>query len=176
MTACRAGNTLDPPQTNNAIRLRGPRGRRKAVNSQWEAVRIMVSARAEQTPTGWVGWIGFAAVVLFLNGIFSIVQGLAALIGPDTYYVASKGNLAIFNVAGWGWTNIIIGVLLLAAGGALATGRTWARVIAVILAIVSAVAQLLLVPVQPWWSFILIGVDVLVIYAVVAHGNEMREA
>ena len=47
--------------------------------------------------------------------------------------------------------------------------------IAVILAILSAIVQMLLIPVQPWWAFIVIAIDVLVIYALIAHGDEVRE-
>ena len=55
-------------------------------------------------------------------------------------------------------------------GGASAGG-----VVAIILAALSAVVQLLLVPAQPWWSLIVIAIDVLVIYALTAHGKELRE-
>ncbi|WP_442063259.1 DUF7144 family membrane protein [Rhizobium johnstonii] len=37
----------------------------------------------------------------------------------------------------------------------------------------SAIGALLLVPAQPWWSIIVIGIDILVIYAVSAHGREI---
>lgn len=101
------------------------------------------------------------------------MQGLVALIGPNTYYAVTNGNLFLFDVAGWGWWNVIIGVALLLTGLALFTGAMWARVVAVIIAGLSAVVQLLLVPAQPWWSFIVIAMDVLIIYAVIAHGNEL---
>ncbi len=48
---------------------------------------------------------------------------------------------------------------------ALFAGQTWARVIAVALAILSAVGQLLPIAAQPWWSLIVIAIDVLIIYA-----------
>jgi len=129
----------------------------------------------ERTTSGWTGWIGFAAVILFVSGIFSVIQGLVAIIGPNTYYSVSNGELFAFNVAGWGWWNLIVGILLVLAGGALFAGQTWARVVAIILAVVSAIGQLMLVPAQPWWSLIVIAVDILIIYAVTAHGRELRE-
>ena len=124
--------------------------------------------------TGWTGWVVFAGVVLLISGIFSVVQGLAALIGPDTCYVLTSGSLWLMDVAGWGWWNLIIGVLLVLTALALFAGQTWARVIAVILAVLSAVGQLLLIPAQPWWALIVIAIDVLVIYALIVHGRELR--
>lgn len=133
-----------------------------------------VNSARSSTKTGWVGWARFAAVILIISGIFSGIQGLVALIGPNTYYVVSGGDLFLFDVAGWGWWNLILGVALLLTGLALFTGALWARVVAVVIAVLSAVVQLLLVPAQPWWSFIVIAMDVLIIYAVVAHGEELR--
>lgn len=126
--------------------------------------------------SGWVGWVGFAAIMLILNGAFSLVQGLVAVIGSNYYYVVTNGSLFLFDLTGWGWWNLIIGAVLVLTGVALFTGATWARVVAVIAAGLSAIGQLFLVPAQPWWAFIVISLDVLVIYAVTAHGRELRTA
>lgn len=125
--------------------------------------------------TGWTGWIVFAGVILMVSGIFSAVQGLVAVIGPDAYYVLSSGSLWLLDVSGWGWWNLIIGILLILTALALFAGQTWARVVAIVLVIISAVGQLLLVPAQPWWSLILIGIDVLILYALIVHGRELGE-
>ena len=126
--------------------------------------------------SGWVGWVGFAAIILILNGVFSVVQGLVALIGSNTYYVVTDGSLFLLDLTGWGWWNLIIGAALVLTGLALITGATWARVVAIIVAGLSAIGQLLLVPAQPWWALIVIAIDVLVIYAVTAHGRDLRPA
>jgi hypothetical protein len=125
---------------------------------------------------GWVGWVGFAAIMLILNGVFSLIQGLIAVIGSNYYYVATNGSLFLFDLTGWGWWNLIVGVALILTGLALFTGATWARIVAVIAAGLSAIGQLLLVPAQPWWALIVIALDVLVIYAITAHGRELRTA
>jgi hypothetical protein len=133
-------------------------------------------ASESQVPmSGWVGWVAFAATILFISGIFSIVQGLVAIIGPDTYFGVSEGELFLFNVAGWGWYTLILGALVLLTGVALFTGATWARVVAIILVILHMLGQFMLIPVQPWWSLIIIAIDFLVLYAVIAYGGELRE-
>ena len=126
------------------------------------------------TKTGWVGWAKFAGVILFISGAFSVVQALVALIGPNTYYAVEDGTLWLLDLTGWGWWNLIIGALLIITAVALFAGQTWARVIAIILAVLSALGQLLLIPAQPWWSLIVIAIDVLIIYALTVHGNELR--
>ena len=69
---------------------------------------------------------------------------------------------------------VISGALLILVGAFLFSGATWARVIAVILVIVNAVGQLALLPVQPWWSLIVLTLDILVIYALTVHGKELE--
>ena len=108
--------------------------------------------------------------------MFSLIQGLIAVIGSNYYYVATNGSLFLFDLTGWGWWNLIVGVALILTGLALFTGATWARIVAVIAAGLSAIGQLLLVPAQPWWALIVIALDVLVIYAITAHGRELRTA
>jgi hypothetical protein len=47
-------------------------------------------------------------------------------------------------------------------------------VVAIVLAILSAIGQMLLIPAQPWWALIVIAIDVLVIYSLTTHGDELR--
>ena len=53
-------------------------------------------------------------------------------------------------------------------------GNLAARIVAVVLAGVSALANLAFLPAYPIWSTIVIAVDVLIIYAIVVHGDELR--
>ena len=48
----------------------------------------------------------------------------------------------------------------------------WARVVAVLVALLSALVNLAFLSAYPVWSTIMIAVDILVIYAVIAHGRE----
>ena len=67
------------------------------------------------------------------------------------------------------------GILLLLVGLSLFRGATWARVIAIFLVAINLVAQFTWVGVYPWWSLIMIALDILVLYAVTIHGGELRE-
>ena len=125
--------------------------------------------------TGWVGWIYFAGVVLLIGAAIDIIYGLMAIIGPNTaYFVGSQGGVASFNVAGWGWWSLIIGLAMVVLAFFLLTGRTWARILVTIVVAVNAVSHVLSLPAQPWWAIIMIGLDILVIYAVTVHGRELR--
>jgi len=136
----------------------------------------MTRARTRpRTPaTAWVGWVWFAAVMLIMNGAFSALYGLVALF-DDKYYGVSPNGLLVFDLTGWGWTLLIFGVVSVLAGIALMGGATWARVVAVVVAAVNAIGHMAFASAYPVWAMIVIVIDVLVIWAVIAHGDEIRD-
>lgn len=125
--------------------------------------------------SGWVGWAVFAGIVLIIAGVFDALFGLAAIVGPDSAYFLNtvSGNLWMFDVSGWGWWHLILGLLLVLAGVFVLRGATWARIVAVVLASINAISQLATLPYQPLWALAVIGLDLLVIYALVVHGKEL---
>ena len=121
--------------------------------------------------TGWLGWIWFAGIMMIIMGTFNAVEGLVALFRGE-YYVVTEEQVLVFDITAWGWITLLIGILVVLAGGALLSGAAWARVVAVVLAVINAVAQLAFVSVHPLWSTIVIALCVTVIWAVVVHGPE----
>lgn len=128
----------------------------------------------DTTVTGWTGWGVFASVLLLIAGVFDLVFGFAAIIGPNSTLVITEQGLFAVNVASWGWWHILSGILLILVAGALYRGMTWARVVAIILVILNAVGQLTLLGAQPWLSLIILTVDILIIYALTVHGRELK--
>ncbi|KRE22359.1 hypothetical protein [Agromyces sp. Soil535] len=127
--------------------------------------------------TGWVGWGWFAGIVLIIAGAIDLFYGFIAVFMPNSsYFVVTEGQLVLFDVSSWGWWHIVFGAVLILAGLALFTGATWARVLAIILAAINGIGHLALIPVQPWWSLIVLALDVLVIYALTVHGRELKAA
>jgi hypothetical protein len=133
------------------------------------------SARPRREPTGWVGWIVFAAVMLIMIGLLHAIEGFVALFKDSYYLVRSSGLIVNVDYTGWGWVHLILGLLIAATGAALFTGRMWARVIGVGLAALSIVANFAFSNAYPIWSLIIVAVDVLVIYALTVHGREVRD-
>ena len=76
----------------------------------------------------------------------------------------------------WGWIHLIVGLIAIAVGIGLMTGNMAARIVGVIIAVISAILNLLFVGAYPVWSTIVIAVDVIVIYAIVVHGRELKAA
>ena len=134
------------------------------------------SATGEDRVTGWVGWIAFASFMMMIGGVFQSISGLIAVFN-DSWYVVDTGQLIVFqSVAAWGWAHLLVGLLLFFAGLSLIGGAMWARVLAVTIAALSAIAYFLAIPLYPVWSIIGLVVSILVVYAVMVHGGEVKAA
>ena len=120
------------------------------------------------------GWVFFAAIMMIVLGIFGIFEGLAAIIKSGFYHVPPNYYISI-NATGWGWIHLIISIIVVLAGFALFQGATWARVVGIIMASISAIANFLFIPYYPIWSLLIITLDVLVIWALAAHGRALAQ-
>jgi hypothetical protein len=129
----------------------------------------------QQGPSGWAGWVVFAGTMLILVGIFQIIQGLVAVFDDGFYLVHPSGLVVNVNYTTWGWTHVVIGIVGIVAGLGLLAGNIVARVVGVIVAMVSAVVNMAFVAAYPVWSLMLIALDVIVIYAIIAHGRELKD-
>jgi hypothetical protein len=137
--------------------------------------RVPAQGRPRIEPTGWVGWIVFAAVMMIMVGVLHAIEGFVALF-KDTYYLVHPSGLVLsFNYTAWGWVQIIVGLLVAGAGVGLFRGQMWARIVGVGAALLSLLANFTFASAYPVWSIIMITVDVLIIYALTVHGREMKD-
>lgn len=133
----------------------------------------MATKKAEEV-TGWVGWIYFAGLMLALVGGLQVISGLVALFSQD-FFVVAENRLILLDYAAWGWVNLVIGLAVFATGTALIAGQAWARAAALVLVVISALSNLSFMNAYPLWGIIALIVDGLVIYALVAHGEEVSQ-
>ncbi|MEU8826022.1 hypothetical protein [Streptomyces sp. NPDC048636] len=110
------------------------------------------------------GWLVFAAVMMIFGGLMTLFQGISA-ISNDRVFVATQNYIFQFDLSGWGWVHMILGIVLIVAGLAVFTGAMWARVTGVVLAGLSLIANFLWLPYYPVWAVVLLIVDGFVIWA-----------
>ena len=125
--------------------------------------------------TGWVGWVVFGGVMMLTLGAFQIIEGLVALFDDGFYAVTSEGLVVDVDYNTWGWIHTAIGVVGVLVGVGLLAGNMVARVLGVAIAFLSALVNLVFISAYPLWSAIVIALDVIVIYAIIVHGREVRE-
>ena len=133
------------------------------------------AGRAGKATSGWaVGFILFAAIMMIMVGVFQALQGLIAIF-ENEFYVATRNYTFQFDATTWGWIHLLLGLLVAFAGYGLLSGKTWARLLALTLAALSATANFLFIPYYPFWALLLVTLNILVIWAITAHGGDMRD-
>ena len=70
---------------------------------------------------------------------------------------------------------LIGGIVVALAGFALFTGAVWARAVGVIVVGISAVVNFMWLPYYPFWSMLIIALDIFVIWALTAHGRDVAK-
>jgi hypothetical protein len=124
-------------------------------------------------PTGWTGWIAFAGVMMIIGGALNLFYGIVAAVNDEWVVWTNRGDVYL-DVSEWGWVHIILGAIVLLAGIGVFSGNILARTVGVIVASISLIVNFFYIPVYPLWALIVITLDVLVIWALTAHGGEVR--
>ncbi|MGR6998264.1 DUF7144 family membrane protein [Yinghuangia aomiensis] len=122
---------------------------------------------------GSSGWTTFAAVLMTVGGALAVFQGIAA-IAKDDIIVKTRDYTFSFSTTGWGWIHLILGIVIFLAGIALFSGAAWARVVGVLLAGLSMIANFVWLPHYPVWSIVVIGIDIAIIWALCTGPNRSR--
>ena len=136
------------------------------------APQYQSAGRTEEASGGAVGFIMFAGIMMIMAGFFQLFAGLVALF-ENEFYVATRNYLFQFDATTWGWIQLLVGLVVALAGFGVLAGRTWARVVGITLALVSAVANFAFIPYYPFWALTVIAIDIFVIWALAAHGRDV---
>jgi len=122
------------------------------------------------------GWAWFTGGLMGLIGVFQVIFGITALAHAATYSVPSSGLVIDASYTTWGWVHLLVGLAFLVAGGGLAFGQTWARVVGVALAVLSALVMFTFLPAAPVAAGLIIAIDAFLIYGITVHGGEGKQA
>jgi hypothetical protein len=120
------------------------------------------------------GWRSFAGILIMVAGFFNIIDGLVAVINANRIAGVANGHATLpvtDNVKNWGWLVLIVGIVMVLAAFGIFSGATWARVVGVAVAGLNMLVQFTYLAHFPFWSFTMILLDVLVIYALVVYGG-----
>jgi hypothetical protein len=99
-----------------------------------------------------------SAILTFVIGVFALAANNVVVTGPGYEYT--------FQMSGWGWTNIVTGMVLAAFAVAVLANAQWARAAAVVVTSLAIVVTFLWMPYYPTGSIVLIALDIVVIWGV----------
>jgi len=122
-----------------------------------------------------LGGASLAAVLMIFTGLVGFFEGIVGVI-HGAFFTAHPNYVFVVGPWGRGLTLLILGAVIFAAGVCLLLGMMWARVIGIILAVLYGIASFMFLPFYPIWSFILIALNVFIIWSLANMGGHRRVA
>jgi hypothetical protein len=110
-----------------------------------------------------LGLVIFAAVLLAVIGFFNLLDGIAAIANSPIYVVG--------DLRAWGWVMTAFGAVQLLAAIGVWAGNQLARWFAVAVVGLNALAQMFFIPAYPFWSLMIIALDVIALWGLCAYGS-----
>jgi hypothetical protein len=115
----------------------------------------------------------FAGILLVIAGVVGILQGIAGIAKSGQFYVQPPHYVYTPSASAWGWSHVIVGLIVLAAGFGIFAGAAWARWLGIIFVSIQAVANFLFIPYAPFWAIALIVIDLWIIHSLAIHRREV---
>ncbi len=123
-----------------------------------------------------IGAIAFASIMLMIAGFLQALEGIAGVVNSDSkVFILTHDNSYWLHMSttSWGWLHLIIGILVVIAGFGVMYGAIWARSVGVLFAGISILVNFAFIPIYPVWAIVLIAIDLIIIWALVAHGRDL---
>jgi hypothetical protein len=117
---------------------------------------------------------GMAATLMILSGLLSCFIGSVALVRGIFFNTVSTYPF-YYSTRSRGVTLLVIGVVLLLVGLALLVRMHWARTVGIVVAVISAIANFMFLPFYPFWSVIVLAIDIIIIWELARDDRPRRE-
>jgi hypothetical protein len=115
------------------------------------------------------GLIIFASILLFVDGFFNMLYGIAAI--ANSHVFVANAHYVFGDLRAWGWVTLILSVLQLVAAGGVLMGNQLARWFAVAVVGINAIEMMFFIPAYPFWALIIIAADVVALWGLCAYGS-----
>jgi hypothetical protein len=111
----------------------------------------------------------FAAVLLGMLGLFNIIDGIAAIARSSVFI--GNARYVFGDLRTWGWVALILGVLQALVSIGVLAGNQAARWTGVALIGLNTIGQMFFLPGYPFWSLMIIAVDIVALWGLCAYGS-----
>ena len=134
----------------------------------------MSSMQSMQAYASRTGWIMLAAIVMFSVGLFRILSGISYLANSHKINDYTAGFFGD-NMWAWGLWDLLIAAIAIWAAFSLLGGGEFGRWFGIFAASLNLLAHFGAIQSYPFWSLIVITLDILVIYALAVYGGRKME-
>jgi hypothetical protein len=120
------------------------------------------------------GWVIFAGIIAAMASVLNVVYGLTMLFNNEWVVLAPRAVIS-FDLTTAGAATLFLGILQLMVALGIFNGDLWARVVGMVAAGLNILVQMGFMSIYPQWSWLLIAVNGLLIYALAVHGDEVAK-
>jgi hypothetical protein len=139
-------------------------------NSELGLMRVPVGPagrRARRREPAGGGWLGFAGTMVLIAATANAVFGITALAGADS---SSHDDLLISDLATWGVLFLIVAAIQAMVAVMIFARNPVGALMGILAAMLSGTLALFTILAHPVLSIVVMGLDVLVIFALWAYG------
>lgn len=115
------------------------------------------------------GMLIFAAVLLCIIGFFNLLDGISAIAKSSVFVAGAR--YVVGDLRAWGVVVLILGGLQLVAAAGVVVRNQLARWFGVAVIGLNTISQMAFIPSYPFWSLLIIAVDVVALWALCAYGG-----
>ncbi len=120
------------------------------------------------------GWVTFAAIVAGIVAIYNILSGIAAIAEDDRTERLGEVLYGV-DISAWGWFWLILGIVQLVTSYLIYTRHPLGQMLGLIWAFIGASLSVFMIFVDPAWAALVLGINILVIYALVSGTEDFVE-
>ena len=91
-------------------------------------------------------------------------------VANSTFFIGGA-RYVVGDLRAWGWTMTIFGAVQLLAAVGVWAGNQLARWFAVAVVALNAIAQMFFIPAYPFWSLVIIAVDIVALWGLCMYGS-----
>jgi hypothetical protein len=119
---------------------------------------------------GHSGLMIYAAVLVGILGFWNLLDGIAAVARSSVFI--GNARYVVGDLRAWGWVVLILGTLQLVAALGVMARNQLARWFGVAILALNLLAQIAFIPSYPFWSLLIIALDVVGLWALCAYGGK----
>jgi hypothetical protein len=136
-----------------------------------QAEARQAAASAEPRGRARRPYYGMAGTLMFLSGLLTFFIGITGII-RGTFFNNVANYPFYYSIRSRGITLLVIGSVAIVVGLALLIHMHWARTVGTVVAVVNAVANFMFLPFYPFWSIVVLTLNVLIIWELTRERGE----
>jgi hypothetical protein len=119
------------------------------------------------------GWVTFTGVLAAIVAVYNILSGIAAIAEDDQTEALGEVLYGI-DITAWGWFWLVLGIVQLVTAWLILSRHPLGQMLGLIWAFISASLSVFVIFVHPLWAITVLGINVLVIWALTTNSEEFE--